>query len=102
MMHLRVLVVESDPEDLLFVEEILLEIEELRLHRWLQIETLAASTWTEAATILSREAPDVILLNPNLRDSSGAATYRWLQQLAPDVPVIVLTGPDDRDLALYL
>jgi PleD family two-component response regulator len=101
-MHLRVLLVESDPEDLLFFEDVLLEVEELHLHRWLQIETLAASTWMEAATILSRETLDIILLNPNLRDSYGVTTYRRIQQLAPDVPVIVLTGAEDRDLASHL
>ena len=101
-MHLRVLVVESDPEDLLFLEEVLLEVEELQLHRWMQIETVAASTWMEAAALLSRETVDIVLLNPNLADSSGAATYRRLQQLAPDVPIIVLAGAEDRDLAPYL
>ena len=107
LMHLRVLLVESDPEDLLFLEEVLLEIEEKRLwnphwHQWVHVETLAASTWMEAAAMIPREPVDVILLNPNLGDSLGAATFRRLQALAPHIPVILLTEAEDRDLAAHL
>jgi DNA-binding NtrC family response regulator len=107
LMHLRVLVVESDPEDLLFLEEILIEIEEKRQwnpqwHRWVHVETLAASTWMEAAAMIPREPVDVILLNPNLSDSLGAATFRRLQALAPHIPVIVLTEAENCDLAAHL
>jgi len=102
-MHLRVLLVEPDPEDLLFLEEVLLEIEEHpQWHRWVHIEALAASSWMEAAAILTRESVDVVLLNPNLRDSLGVATLRHLQARAPRIPVIVITEADDRDLATHL
>jgi PleD family two-component response regulator len=102
-MHLRVLIVESDPEDLLFVEDVLIEIEEGRhWSPWVDVETLAASTCLEAAAMLPREPVDVILLNPNLSDSRGAATFRRVQTLAPQIPIILLVEAGDRDLAAQL
>ena len=103
VMHLRVLVVESEPEDILFLEEVLLEIEERRQwHPHWGVETLTASTWMEAAAMIARDPVDVILLNPNLSDSVGAATFRRVQALAPHIPVIVLAETEDRDISAYL
>lgn len=43
---------------------------------------------------------DVVLLDLSLPDSVGLDSVRTLQASAPDLPVIVLTGSDDRKLAL--
>jgi signal transduction histidine kinase len=43
---------------------------------------------------------DVVLLDLSLPDSSGLDTLKKLQDLAFDIPLIVLTGADDRELAL--
>jgi PleD family two-component response regulator len=102
-MHLRVLVVESDPEDLLFLEDVLTEIEEGRhWSPWVEVETLGASTCMEAAALLPREPVDVILLNPNLNDLRGAAAFRRVQALAPQVPILLLIEEQDRDLAAQM
>ncbi len=102
-MHLRVLVVESDPEDLLFLEDVLTEIEERRHWRqWADVECLVASTCMEVASILPGEPVDIILLNPNLSDIQGVATFRRVQALVPQTPVILLIDAEDRDLAAQL
>ena len=102
-MLLRVLIVESDPEDLLFLEYVLIETEDGRhWTQWLDMESQGASTCSEAVSILSREPIDVILLNPNLGDSQGAATYRRITAAAPQIPVILLIEAADRDLAVQL
>jgi PleD family two-component response regulator len=102
-MHLRVLIVESDPDELLFLEDVLIEIEEGRHWTpWLEVETQGASNCAEAVSALSREAIDVILLNPDLSDSQGAATFRKLYALAGHVPVILLVDAADQDLAAQL
>ncbi len=102
-MRLRVLVVESDPEDLLFLEEALVEIEEGRhWSPWADVECLGASTCLEAAAILSRDPVDGILLNPRLADAQGASAFRSLQALAPQTAIILLTEAQDRDLAAQL
>lgn len=102
-MHLRILIIESDPEDLLFIEEALMEIEQGRFWiPWAEVETLAASTWMEAAIALERESVDVILLNPDLGGGQGATGFRLVQKLAPDTPVILLIDVADCDLAVQL
>jgi serine phosphatase RsbU (regulator of sigma subunit) len=42
---------------------------------------------------------DAVLLDLNLPDSTGLATFELLHEAFPDVPVIVLTGLDDREMA---
>jgi DNA-binding response OmpR family regulator len=39
---------------------------------------------------------DIVLLDLGLPDSSGPASYAWVHQVAPEVPVLVLTG-DTRE-----
>lgn len=43
--------------------------------------------------------PDVVLLDLSLPDSSGVATVQAIRAVTPHVPIIVLTGRDDDDLA---
>ncbi|HEY9612388.1 sensor histidine kinase [Allocoleopsis sp.] len=43
---------------------------------------------------------DVVLLDLSLPDSVGLDTLKKFQHLAPDLPVVVLTGVDNRSLAL--
>jgi PleD family two-component response regulator len=102
-MHLRVLMVDSDPEDLLFLEDVLIEIgEDRHWNPWVDIETLGASTCAEAAALFAREPVDVILLNLNLSDSRGAATFRRMYALAPHLPILLLVDAADSSLAAQL
>ena len=50
-----------------------------------------------AAATVSR--PDVVLLDLSLPDSAGLATVQAMRRVIPDVPIIVLTGRDDHQLA---
>jgi signal transduction histidine kinase len=43
---------------------------------------------------------DLVLLDLGLPDSQGLQTFQTLWKAAPDIPVIVLTGNDDRELAV--
>lgn len=45
---------------------------------------------------LSKGGVDVILLDLGLPDSSGPESYAWVREIAPEVPVVVLTG-DQRE-----
>lgn len=53
-----------------------------------------------AIDYLRRDRFDVVLLDLSLPDSFGLDTLRTLQDFIPDIPVVVLTGADDRELAL--
>ena len=102
-MTLRVLLVESDAEDVLFLQEALTEIEGGRYwSNWVRIEALHADSWAKAATILANEALDLILLDLNLADTQGAETFRRAQATAWQVPVILLTCAEDAEVAARL
>jgi signal transduction histidine kinase len=44
--------------------------------------------------------PSVVLLDLNLPDNRGAETFRSVLRRAPGVPVLVLSGQDDEELAI--
>src|ERR1035438_9307540 len=60
--------------------------------------------WAEGLSIgLARLADggiDVLLLDLGLPDSQGLATLQLVRDLAPEVPVVVLSGADDEQLAM--
>jgi len=49
---------------------------------------------------LDKQTPSVVLLDLNLPDSRGAETFRKVLNKAPNVPVVVLSGQDDEELAV--
>jgi two-component system sensor histidine kinase UhpB len=59
-----------------------------------------ASTLASALAELTRRTPDLILLDLSLPDQRGKNTYYTIHAAAPQVPVIVLSGSCDEDLAL--
>jgi len=116
-MNLRVLLIESEPEDLLFLHDVLREIEESRwLPEWPRIEPLSAATWPDAERILSTSPPHAILLDldlagetpdlagkrTDLNGKPGAETFRLVQAAVPDVPVILVLNSGDEALAVKL
>ena len=108
MMNLRILLVESGPEEVVILQDVLREIEDERwLHEWREVELLHAASLQEAEGILTSAAypgslPHAVLLNPDLADSQGAQTFRRLQACAPDVPVILLVNASDLSMAAKL
>jgi diguanylate cyclase (GGDEF)-like protein len=102
-MNLRVLLVESEPEDVLFLRDVLIEIEAARhFNQWIHIEILHASTWSGASTVLANEPVDLVLLNPDLDDCKGLETFRRAQAVADRVPIILLIGSADDVMALRM
>ncbi|HEY9602610.1 MAG TPA: response regulator, partial [Allocoleopsis sp.] len=53
-----------------------------------------------AMEYLSCDRFDAVLLDLSLPDSFGLDTLKKLQAFAPDIPVVVLTGADNRELSL--
>jgi signal transduction histidine kinase len=54
---------------------------------------------SDALSSLEKKSPSVVLLDLNLPDSHGAETFRRVLGKAPGVPVVVLSGQDDEELA---
>jgi DNA-binding NarL/FixJ family response regulator len=97
---LRVLLAESATEDIEFLNDVLTELDGARCWSdWVHLETSHAATWADTAAILATETVDILLLDPDLRDSQGADTFRRVQAAAPDVPVILLVEASATGLA---
>jgi DNA-binding NarL/FixJ family response regulator len=54
----------------------------------------------EVPDLVTRAAPDVVLLDVNLPDGSGLEVNRWLGGRHPEVRVLMLTMSEDLDVAL--
>jgi DNA-binding NarL/FixJ family response regulator len=97
---LRVLLAESETEDILFLRDVLTDLDGARCWGdWVHLEVLHAATWADTSALLATEAVDILLLDPDLRDSRGAETFRRAQAAAPHVPVILLVEPSATSLA---
>ncbi len=87
---LRILIIEDDLVDKKFLERLLsrssLEIKELR----------AVGCLKHALTLLAQEPFDIVLSDLGLPDSQGIEGVSELRRVAPQVPVIVLSGLDDE------
>jgi CheY-like chemotaxis protein len=91
---LRLLVVEDNPADADFIHELLPQGRPLNF----QIESVPRLS--KALTRLERKDIDLVLLDLGLPDSQGLQTFHTLRKAAPDIPVIVLTGNNDQELAV--
>ena len=102
-MTLRVLLAESETEDTVFLNEVLTELDGARCWSdWVHVKTSHAATWADTAAILATEVVDILLLDPDLRDSQGSDTFRRVQAAAPQVPVILLVEPSATSLAEHM
>lgn len=91
---MRILLVEDNPGDARLIEELLREggFERGSLEH--------ATTLTEALARLEQGGVDVALLDLGLPDSVGFETFLRARQVAPAVPIVVLTGLAGDDLAI--
>lgn len=102
-MIVRVLLIESEAEDVVFLRDVLTEIEAGRFwDTWVHIEVAHAPALSEACAMLANDPFDLILLDPDLSDSQGIETFRQVQSLVAHTPVVLLTGPEDQGLALKM
>lgn len=99
-MTLRILVVESDPEEILFLQDVLTELDGSReWTQWTHIEPLFAGSWAEAIALLATEQVDVTVLALDLSDSKGHDTFRKYHEIAPQIPAVLLVE-ENSELAL--
>lgn len=62
-------------------------------------DLIHATLLSEGVTALSCQGADVVLLDLNLPDTSGLTTFTSLRARFPDIPIIVLSGLDDREVS---
>ena len=90
---LRILVVEDNPGEKDFSHKMLPEAGRVGF----QIESV--SQLSAALTRLESKGIDLVLLDLGLPDSHGLQSFHKLRKAVPDIPVIVLIGTDDEELA---
>ncbi|AFY95816.1 PAS domain S-box protein [Chamaesiphon minutus] len=102
---LNILLIEDNPGDIRLLQEILREVTTTRC-QITPVMTLAeaidrlASIEDKAAKGKEHSRFDAILLDLSLPDSQGLSSFLTLHQRNANIPIIVLTGLDDQNLAI--
>jgi signal transduction histidine kinase/DNA-binding response OmpR family regulator len=91
---IKVLLIEDDAGDARLIREVLNEV------RGVAFEVECADRLSTGMERLAAEGIDVVLLALSLPDSRGLDTFAKAHAQAPQVPIIVLSGLDDEELAV--
>jgi len=91
---LRILQIEDDSGDADYLRELMSEV------KGVHTKMTLAGTLSEGLERLSRGNLDIVLLDLGLPDSRGLETFIRVHTPNPDIPIIVLTGLHDEELAL--
>ena len=93
---LKVLLIEDNPNDVDILRY------HLATHSSFLLDIEVCQRLSEAKKRLSQGKPefDVILLDLGLPDSAGYETFNGIHQQAPKIPIVVLSGLEDEELAM--
>lgn len=91
---IRVLIIEDNPQDLRLIEEMLSEIDIP------SFELISADRLEDGLKLLINDGFDILLLDLSLPDSTGLDTFASVYDQAPEIPVVILSGFDDEDIAI--
>ncbi len=93
---MKILVVENDADDAEFVRQCLQRDNRRRC------EITHVSRLDAALIALAATSFDVVLLDLHLPDATGRECVEGVQQAAPQVPIVVLSGQSDEDYAVEI
>lgn len=88
------LIVEDNPGDLLLLKD------QLETAGWSIKNSQHETRLNDAIESLKTIKPVVVFLDLNLPDSNGLETFLTIQSMAPDVPIIILSGINDTTLSI--
>jgi DNA-binding Lrp family transcriptional regulator len=91
---IKILLIEDNPADVRLIELLLKKSEDLLF------ELDSHSRLSEGLKTLKNKVFDIILLDLALPDSDREATIEEVLSIIPQLPIIILTGLDDKDYAL--
>jgi DNA-binding NarL/FixJ family response regulator len=93
--HLKVLLIEDNPGDVRLIQEMLAEAKGIAFH----LES--TDSLSGGMGRLTEAQVDLLLLDLSLPDGYGIETFRKAYAQAPGVPIVVLSGSDDEELAMH-
>jgi diguanylate cyclase (GGDEF)-like protein len=93
---MKLLLVEDNPGDADFLAAC------LRRQRASDIETVKATSLKQALEKLGSDSFDIVLLDLQLPDARGLEAVTAIQSADDTVPIVVLSGQDDEDLAISI
>jgi two-component system, NarL family, sensor histidine kinase UhpB len=91
---IKVLLIEDNPGDALFIREMLKEVKVTKF------KVKHAEKLSEGLKYLHDDVFDIILLDLALPDSRGIETFHITNEHAPELPIIILTGLSDEEFAI--
>jgi DNA-binding NtrC family response regulator len=91
---IRVLHVEDSRTGLFLVKNLLKGISRYQITQ--------TDTFAKAKTILGQSTFDIVLLDLSLPDAQGIDLLHSIEESAPGVPVIVITGEEDKEFGLQV
>jgi MinD-like ATPase involved in chromosome partitioning or flagellar assembly/ActR/RegA family two-component response regulator len=91
---MKVLLIEDNPGDARLIREMLAE------ERGAPFDLEHADRLSTGLGRLAAGGIDVVLLDLSLPDSRGLSTFVRVHAQAPEVPIVLLTGRDDEELAV--
>jgi CheY-like chemotaxis protein len=93
--NIKILLIEDNPGDAYLIEEHLEEFANF------SYELIIVETLGEALSVLKKKPFDVILLDLELPDSYGINTFLGIHNKNPFIPIIILTGLNDKTIGTY-
>lgn len=91
---IRVLLIEDNPDDVVLIQRMLDQAKSALF------DLMCAGRLDEGLACLISKEINVVLLDLSLPDSGGLETFDRTQSQAPNVPIVVLAGLDDEELAV--
>jgi PAS domain S-box len=91
---INVLLVEDNQGDAVIINEMFREIPQI------EFNISHAKRLSEGLKTIDEDDFHIVLLDLQLPDSQGIETFNHVHQLAPEIPIIILTGLEDEDFAL--
>lgn len=89
---LKILLIEDSATDAALLEAQLKEVVEL------EFETHHAKELAQGLKNIDQEKYDAVILDLGLPDSYGVPTYERVREQSPQLPIIIVSGNDDREL----
>src|SRR5688572_18376390 len=92
--NISILVIEDNPSDFYLLEQMLLS-SRLKINSIYNTERLS-----KAIEVLRQDPIDLVLLDLSLPDSFGIASFLSIKSYVQKIPVIILTGLSDSEMAI--